>query len=71
MRDQRLALTIGGVGEARVNIGGCQVWEVGENFFFRHPDREVRENVVDGDPHPTDRRPSTAFPRFDGDDPVL
>ena len=62
---------ISGVGEAGKNIVAGEVVEVCNNFLSSHAGGEVRENIIDSDPHPSNARFATALTRFKGDDVLV
>lgn len=52
--DERLPLALSSVGEAGTNVLLGEVGEIRQNLRHGHTRREIREDVVNGDPHPAD-----------------
>ena len=56
-----------GIFEARPDVIGFQVGEVGENFAFRHIGRQQIQHVFDADAQPPDAGTSAALVGVEGE----
>ena len=65
------ALTFSGIREASSNIFFGEFRIVADDFFVRHSRRQPAEHIRNRNPHPSNRRSSTALARFDRDDVLV
>src|SRR5205807_985759 len=61
------SFAVGGEGQHRSNVFGCQVGEISEDLLFAQAGGEVLQDVVDRNAQAPDARLSAPLIRFDGD----
>lgn len=68
MHRRAVSLALGGVSEACWHIVSGQFRIIGEDFVERHPAGQPTQDILDGNPQPSDAGLAATFAGFQSDD---
>ena len=68
---EQVALSVGGIAQAGLDVPRSQVGEVVQDVLGAHSRGEIREDIVHRDPHATDSRLAATLAGLEGDNRLI